>query len=106
MQLIDTSSIFGLIWSIWTLPLNIFRCYVVHPIAVKTQNTYEDYKLRTTQGVVSAREILLKFSIVALAAAIIIWLAIFMYIAFYYTYMPAIAHIRPVHMQFKYATFT
>lgn len=101
MQLIDTSSITGLVWSIWTLPLNIFRCYVVHPIAVKTQKTYEEYKVRTAQGAVSAREILFKFSILALAAAIIIWLAIFMYIAFYYTYMPPIAHIRPVHMQFK-----
>lgn len=101
MQLIDTSSIFGLVWSIWWLPLNIFRCYVVHPIAHKTHTTYEDYKLRTTQGVVSAREVLFKFSIVALAAAIILWLAIFMYIAFYYTYMPAIAHIRPVYMQFE-----
>lgn len=101
MQLIDTSSVFGLVWSVWMLPFNIFRCYVVHPIAYKTQATYEDYKLRTTQGVVTAREILFKFSIVALAAAIILWLAIFMYIAFYYTYMPAIAHIRPVHMQFE-----
>lgn len=101
MQLIDTSSVFGLILSVWTLPLTIFRYYVFCPIAVKTQNTFEEYKLRSTQGVVSAREILIKFSIVALAAAIIIWLAIFMYIAFYYTYMPAIAHIRPVYMQFK-----
>lgn len=83
------------------LPFDILRDYILHPITEKTQQTYEGYKIRTQQGVVSVRELVVKLLILALAAAVIIWLAIFLYIAFYYTYMPAIAHIRPVHMQFQ-----
>lgn len=49
----------------------------------------------------SARDIAVKATFLAFATAIIIWTSIFMYIAFYYTYMPAIEHIRPVHIQFE-----
>lgn len=91
----------GLILTIINLPFDILRDYIIQPITERTQQTYEGYKFRTQQGVVSARELVIKLLIVALAAAVIIWLAIFLYIAFYYTYMPAIAHIRPVHMQFQ-----
>lgn len=49
----------------------------------------------------SARDIAVKATFLAFATAVIIWMSIFMYIAFYYTYMPAIEHIRPVHIQFE-----
>lgn len=91
----------GIIAFLLALPFEIFRSYIIQPVLNKTQPTYDDYKERTKQGVISAREIMIKFMILALASAIIIWMAVFMYIAFYYTYMPAIAHIRPVHMHFK-----
>lgn len=91
----------GIIAFFLALPFEIFRGYIIQPVLNKTQPTYDDYKERTKQGVISAREIMIKFMILALASAIIIWMAVFMYIAFYYTYMPAVAHIRPVHMQFK-----
>lgn len=91
----------GFITKILFLPFDIVRSYLFQPIVDRTQSTYEGYKKSTKEGVVTARELIFKLAIVALAAAVIIWLAIFMYIAFYYTYMPAIAHIRPVHMQFK-----
>lgn len=87
----------GLISSIIALPFELLRGYIIQPM----HNTYDDYKNRTKQGVLSVREVVIKLAILALAAAVIIWMAVFMYIAFYYTYMPAIAHIRPVHMQFK-----
>lgn len=90
-----------LIVTLFYLPFDLLRDYIFQPITERTQRTYEGYKIRTKQGVVSAREAVFKLLIVVLAAAVIIWLAIFLYIAFYYTYMPAIAHIRPVHMQFK-----
>lgn len=83
------------------LPFELLRGYIIQPVVDRTQNTYDDYKFRTKQGVISARELVIKLAILALAAALIIWMAVFMYIAFYYTYMPAIAHTRPVHMQFK-----
>lgn len=91
----------GLISLFFGLPIDMIRNYIFKPALDRTYNTYEDYKTRTKEGVTSAREVIFKLAVVALAAAVIIWLAIFMYIAFYYTYMPAIAHIRPVHMQFK-----
>lgn len=31
----------------------------------------------------------------------IVWVSIFLYIAFYYAYMPSLMFSRPVHMQFK-----
>lgn len=91
----------GLIISLICLPFKIFRDTIVNPIHDQLNETYEDYKFRTKEGVITARELIFKLAVVALAAAVIIWLAIFLYIAFYYTYMPSIAHIRPVHMQFK-----
>lgn len=86
---------------IFVLPFEALRNYIFQPIVDRTTNTYEGYKRSTTETVVSVRETIFKTAIVALAAAVIIWLAIFMYIVFYYTYMPAITHVRPVHMQFE-----
>lgn len=91
----------GFLGFIIGLPFELLRGYIFQPVIDRTQETYDDYKARTKQGVVSAREVAIKLSILGLAAAVILWLAVFMYIAFYYTYMPAIAHNRPVHMQFK-----
>lgn len=91
----------GLLTLLFGLPIEIVRGYIFQPALDRTYSKYEDYKARTKEGAISAREVAIKLAIVALAAAVIIWLAIFMYIAFYYTYMPAIAHVRPVHMQFK-----
>lgn len=90
----------GLIMFFVTLPFEMLNTFVVQPL-LHPQQTYDDYKNRTKEGVITAREIIIKVFILALAAAVVIWMAVFMYIAFYYTYMPAIAHIRPVHMQFK-----
>lgn len=49
----------------------------------------------------TARDIALKTTFITFVAAIIIWVSIFMYITFYYTYMPAIEHLRPVHIQYE-----
>lgn len=91
----------GLLIFLMALPFEIVNSFIVQPLVQRTQQTYDDYKKRTKEGVLTAREIIIKLLILALAAAVIIWMAVFMYIAFYYTYMPAIAHIRPVHMQFE-----
>lgn len=87
---------------VFCLPFEMLRNYIFQPVVDRTTTSYEGYKRLTTERVVSAREIVFKTAIVVLAAAVIIWLAIFMYIVFYYTYMPAIAHVRPVHMQFEW----
>jgi seipin len=58
----------------------------------------EDYRQRTVDEL---RELVLKAGFVALVATVIIWVSIFLYVAFYYTYIPLISHVRPVHLQFK-----
>lgn len=91
----------GLITMILALPFEMLRGYIIQPAVNRAQPTIDDYRNRTKQGVITTREVMIKLAILAFAAAIIIWMAVFMYIAFYYTYMPSIAHVRPVHMQFK-----
>lgn len=61
----------------------------------------ENYRLKTVTSVYSFRDLVFKGAILAFVAAVIIWIAIFLYIAFYNTYMPSIFHSRPVHLQFK-----
>jgi seipin len=61
--------------------------------------TINNYRQRTIDEL---RDLIFKGGVVALVAAVIIWVAIFVYVAFYYTYMPSISHVRAVHLQFKY----
>lgn len=58
----------------------------------------DDYIQRTVDEL---RELVVKAGVVAFVVAVIIWVSIFLYVAFYYTYMPSISHVRPVHLQFK-----
>jgi len=32
---------------------------------------------------------------------VIIWIAVLMYVSFYYAYMPTVSHVRPVFLLFK-----
>lgn len=64
-------------------------------------NAYDRVKVKTDQKVESMRELVLRIGLVAFVTAMIIWFAVFIYATFYYAYMPAISHTRPVHMQFK-----
>jgi seipin len=59
---------------------------------------FNDYRQRTASEI---REFLLKAGVFALVTAVIIWVSVFLYVAFYYTYMPLTSHVRPVHLQFK-----
>ncbi|XP_067007433.1 seipin [Anabrus simplex] len=61
----------------------------------------EDYKQRTLHRVYNVRDVVFRGGIVAVVASVILWVAVFLYVAFYYAYMPALTHSRPVHLQFK-----
>ncbi|KAK7790997.1 hypothetical protein R5R35_011456 [Gryllus longicercus] len=61
----------------------------------------ESYRLKTVERIHTVKDVIFKGGILAFVAAVIIWIAIFLYIAFYNTYMPSIFHSRPVHLQFK-----
>ncbi|XP_026461669.1 seipin [Ctenocephalides felis] len=82
-------------------PFSIYNDKVKTPVVNITKAVINHYTKRINARYLTVKDILLRGAIVALATSIIVWLAIFMYIVFYYTYMPSISHIRPVHLQFK-----
>lgn len=53
------------------------------------------------KGVENVRLLSFRGGLVGLLTAMIIWISIFLYIAFYYAYMPSISHVRPIHVQFE-----
>ncbi|XP_037954561.1 seipin [Teleopsis dalmanni] len=82
-------------------PLGIGRRLFFRPVLNIGLNVYDQLKSRADEKVGSLKELVLRLGLIAFAVILIIWAAVFMYAAFYYTYMPAISHTRPVHMQFK-----
>lgn len=61
----------------------------------------EHYKQKTIDGVQIMWDNFFKGGMLALVSAAIIWLSVFLYVAFYYYYMPSVYHQRPVNLQFK-----
>lgn len=82
-------------------PFKIYRKYVIKPLVDVGLVALGTYKEKTQDSMTSARELILRIAFSFFAAAVIIWTAIFMYVAFYYAYMPTVAHMRPVYMQFQ-----
>uniref|UniRef100_A0A336MJT5 Seipin n=1 Tax=Culicoides sonorensis TaxID=179676 RepID=A0A336MJT5_CULSO len=82
-------------------PFKIGRNFVVKPLFNFANNLYDETLEKTKNGVLSVRDIILRVIILLLAIVIVLWTAGFMYVAFYYAYMPSIAHTRPVHMEYK-----
>ncbi|XP_072736805.1 seipin isoform X3 [Ciconia boyciana] len=48
-----------------------------------------------------ARRAALRAGVLACAALLLLWVSIFLYGSFYYSYVPAIAFVRPVHYAFR-----
>lgn len=82
-------------------PLGWFRRNIKLPLVAFIYETIELYKQRTKKGVNSVRDVLFRGSIIAFITSLLVWLSIFMYLAFYYAYVPAISHERPVYLQFE-----
>lgn len=82
-------------------PKNIYRDRFKLPLVRFAHTTVEHYKIRTNQGISSAKDVLLRGIIVAFVTSLLVWLSIFMYLAFYYAYVPRISHERPVYVQFE-----
>jgi hypothetical protein len=47
------------------------------------------------------RDILLKGGALFLISTVVLWISVFIYVAFYYAYMPAVTHSKPVQLQFQ-----
>lgn len=71
------------------------------PLIRFAYSTAELYKARTKSGVNNIKEILLRGILVAFTTSLLVWLSIFMYMAFYYAYVPTVTHEHPVHLQFR-----
>lgn len=74
---------------------------MIKPVQAFLFKQYSGYKEKTDKGLSSARELLYRAGIVTVFLTAILWISIFMYVIFYYTYMPNVTHVRPVHLQFK-----
>ncbi|KAL3284779.1 hypothetical protein HHI36_018922 [Cryptolaemus montrouzieri] len=84
-----------------TSPRRFVKDNIKLPLAKFIFDTVNLYKSRAKTGANSVRDIFFRGSVVALITALIVWLSIFMYVAFYYTYVPIITHDKPVYLNFK-----
>lgn len=66
----------------------------------------ERYKQKTADGAQVLWDKFFKGGLFALFGAFILWLSIFLYISFYYYYMPSVSHTRQVNLKFKSSTDT
>lgn len=82
-------------------PFKIFRDFVQYPIETFVSDQYTGYKKKTNESITSVKELLYRAGLVAVLLSAILWISIFLYVIFYYTYMPNVTHVRPVHLQFK-----
>lgn len=83
-------------------PVNFYKQRFKLPLIKFVHNTVELYTARTKTGVKNLRDILLRGTIVAFITSLLVWLSIFMYAAFYYSYVPVVSHEKPVFLQFRY----
>ncbi|XP_044727667.1 seipin [Chrysoperla carnea] len=74
---------------------------VKYPIIKFISDTADLYKQRTLQQANNVRELIFRGCVIALIIALLVWLSILMYIAFYYAYVPYVSHSKPVHVTFK-----
>ncbi|XP_045781337.1 seipin isoform X2 [Maniola jurtina] len=65
------------------------------------RNSYTGYKKKTNEGLTTLKELVYRAAIVLVFLSALLWISIFLYVIFYYTYMPNVTHVRPVHLQFK-----
>lgn len=86
---------------IYLNPFRVFREYVRTPVEVFIARQYLGYKKKTDEGISSVKELLYRAGVISVFLTAIVWISVFMYVVFYYTYMPNVTHVRPVHLQFK-----
>lgn len=67
-------------------------------------NFIHDYRKRALLAAFSFKDLLYRLFAIVLTTLFIIWVSVFMYVTFYYAYVPAISHIRPVHLEFSSCT--
>ncbi|XP_057366910.1 seipin-like [Daphnia carinata] len=61
----------------------------------------DDYRKRALLAAFSFKDLVYRLFAFLLTTSFILWLSVFIYVTFYYSYVPAISHIRPVHLEFN-----
>lgn len=61
----------------------------------------DDYRKRALLAAFSFKDLVYRLFAFLLTTSFILWLSVFLYVSFYYSYVPAISHIRPVHLEFS-----
>ncbi|XP_053694818.1 seipin [Sabethes cyaneus] len=82
-------------------PFHLIRNYLLKPLAVTGIVFAEEYKRKTSAGVQSTKNVVLRLIAVVLIGLSIVWASIFMYAYFYYTYMPTVSHVKDVYLSYR-----
>ena len=61
----------------------------------------QDYRKKALVAAFSFKDIVYRLFAILLTTSFIVWLSVFIYVSFYYSYVPTISHIRPVHLEFR-----
>lgn len=48
-----------------------------------------------------ARKLLLQFGVFFCTILLLLWVSVFLYGSFYYSYMPTVSHFSPVHFYYR-----
>jgi len=64
-------------------------------------NFMDDYRKRALLAAFSFKDLLYRLFVILSTTLLIIWLSVFLYVSFYYSYVPTISHIKPVHLEFS-----
>lgn len=81
-------------------PREFYRQRFKLPIIAFVDSTLDMFKAKTKKGASNVSQVLFRGTLVALITSTLVWLSIFMYLAFYYAYVPIVSHERPVHLTF------
>lgn len=48
-----------------------------------------------------ARRLMLQFGVLFCTILLLLWVSVFLYGSFYYSYMPTVSHLSPVHFYYR-----
>lgn len=82
-------------------PFKIVRRYIFRPVATLGLAVAEEYKARKEQSVNTTKTVFLKLIVVVLVGFSVVWASIFLYLYFYYSYMPSVLHVKDVHLNMR-----
>jgi seipin len=82
-------------------PFKIIRNYFLKPIFALGLLAYEKLREKSEEKWTNTQNLVIKIFGAFVVCIIVICAAIMMYAVFYFSYMPALTYVRPLHMQYK-----